>query len=242
MPDDPFADLGSGGKRSAADRLAERDEADLALERPERPPDAPKRSPYAWVVGVLFIVVAALLGSRLLGEGDGEAVRGPQPGRALAVFAAPLATGRLEGDANVKQDAGAPDSAGKRPACEVTGPDIVNLCQLRRRPLVLTFVVTRGADCEPQLEVLERARRDFPDVAFAAVVSGNDRSAVERIVRRRRLGFPVAVDRDGAVINLYGIGVCPATVFAQPGGKVRETRLGLVDLDGMRRSIRRIAR
>ena len=38
----------------------------------------------------------------------------------------------------------------------------------------------------------------------------------------------MAVDQDGAVANLYGVGGCPTTVFAKPGGKVTGTKLGNV--------------
>ena len=48
------------------------------------------------------------------------------------------------------------------PACEVRAEDVVNVCELRRRPTVLTFLVTRGADCEPQVDRVERIRREFP--------------------------------------------------------------------------------
>ena len=61
---------------------------------------------------------------------------------------------------------------------------------------------------------------------FAVVMSGEKRSEAERIVRRRGWGMPVGVDRDGAVTNLYGVGVCPTTVFSDGRGIVRRTDLG----------------
>jgi hypothetical protein len=35
----------------------------------------------------------------------------------------------------------------------------------------------------------------------------------------------VAVDTDGSLVNLYGVGVCPVTVFARDG-RVRSTNVG----------------
>ena len=49
--------------------------------------------------------------------------------------------------------------------------------------------------------------------------------------------MPVAVDPDGALVNLYRVGVCPTTVFAEAGGKVRETRIGAVGDAGLRRAV-----
>jgi hypothetical protein len=85
-------------------------------------------------------------------------------------------------------------------------------------------------------------RDEFPQVEFAAVVSGNDRDEVEQIVDRRRWTLPVAVDRDGAVVNLYGIGVCPTTVFSTPGGTVRRVELGNLTEEELRADVRALVR
>ncbi len=49
----------------------------------------------------------------------------------------------------------------------------------------------------------------------------------------------MAVDEDGSVVNLYGIGVCPFTVFARDG-RVRDTRLGNLTEDQLRRRAQRL--
>jgi len=256
VPEDRFGDLGRpspGGSeedpaappgRSAADRLAELDERDLAKEGRKPQPQRSLSSRYAWVVGVALILATAVLGTYLIrSAGGGTAVLGgPIPGGPLPVFAAPEATGDENGsDANIRQSERGSASAGGRPACEVRGPGIVNLCELRGKPLVLSLIVTRGADCEPQLDRLARVRAEFPDVNFAAVVSGQKREEVEKLARSRGWSFPVAVDRDGALVNLYRVGVCPTTTFAFRGGKVRETRLGNLSEDELRRSTRALA-
>ena len=172
----------------------------------------------------------------------GRGLRGPEVGKTLPDFAAPLATGGLEGDANVRGRGNSSESAGPVPACEVRAAGVVNVCDLRRKPTVITFLVTKGADCEPQVDRVERIRREFPDVAFAAVVGGNEREEVEQIVRRRGWGMPVAVDEDNAVVNLYGVGVCPTTVFSAAGGRVRTTKLGNLTEDELRAEVRKISR
>jgi len=134
------------------------------------------------------------------------------------------------------------DQAGSVPACDLRSESIFNVCEARERPLVLTFLVTEGADCEPQVDRVERMRAEFPGVSFAAVVSGEGRSEVERIARRRGWGMPVAVDRDGALQNLYGLGVCPSTVFAYEGGETRTTKLGNLTEDELRAQVRQIIR
>jgi hypothetical protein len=227
--DDRFGDLGNPSGRTAAERFEEEDRL-----RPE--PDAPSRRPpiprpgnrYAWLVGILLLMgIAVLLFTTAL-PNTGAGLEGPPNRRPLPQFAAPAAAGRLDGDANVCQQNGkkCPKGSGTLPACQVRSPGVVNSCTLSRRPLVLTFLVTKGADCEPQIDRVERMRREFPQVNFAAVLSGDERADVQRIARQRRWRIPVAVDSDGAVVNLYGVGVCPSTVFAYRGGRVRTTKLG----------------
>ena len=54
--------------------------------------------------------------------------------------------------------------------------------------------------------------------------------------------FPVVVDRDGAVTNLYSVGGCPTTVFAERGGRVRQTKDGKLDESQLNRLVAEIAR
>jgi hypothetical protein len=41
----------------------------------------------------------------------------------------------------------------------------------------------------------------------------------------------VGWDRDGAVSNLYRVGVCPTVAFVLPGGILSEARVGSEELD-----------
>ena len=226
MPEreDRFGDLGAGEPdpdRSAAEQLAELD----ATDEPPKPPEAPRPSGrYTWVVGIAFLIVVIVVGINSL-PNAGRGFRGPAVGRVIPAFAAPSATGRSNAVANVKQ--GRKDRSGnKTPACDVHGAGVVNVCDLRRaKPLVLAIIVPDVPRCETQLDRFERVSRELPDVQFAAVVSGKSRGEVAKLVRAHHWSFPVAVDRDLAVFNLYRVGFCPTTVFADRGGKVKEKRI-----------------
>ena len=52
----------------------------------------------------------------------------------------------------------------------------------------------------------------------------------------------MAVDRDGAVSTLYGVGVGPTTFFAYPGGVLADTALGEVDEQELIRRVRELVR
>jgi hypothetical protein len=245
--EDRFDDLGQTGaerRESIGERLAERDRSHPEGDGPPRRPEMPRQgNKYAWLVGILLLMGIGVLLLTTTLPNTGAGVEGPRKGTRLPVFAAPLAFGNLDGEANVCQRRPCSKAAGRVPACGVHGEGVLNLCELRRRPLVLTFVVTRGADCQPQVDRVERIRRDYPKATFAVVMSGNSRAEAARQAKRRGWRQPVAVDKDGAVVNLYGVGVCPITVFARPGGRVAETALGNLNEQQLRdRTERLLAR
>jgi hypothetical protein len=238
MSDDRFEDLG-GGARSAGERLAERDRTHP---EPVRRPEVPRPgNKYAWVVGIVMLMGLGVLLFAQTIPNSGEGLRGPEPGTRLKAFAAPSALGAVEGDANVCQKRPCPEQAGASPACELVAEGVVNVCRLRESPLVLTFIFDRGADCYPQVDRTERVKDDLPGVAFATVFfSRKDREEIRAVVRSRGWTQPVAVDEDGAVANLYGVGGCPTTVFVRPGGEVLGTELGNLTEAELRRTATRL--
>jgi hypothetical protein len=90
---------------------------------------------------------------------------------------------------------------------------------------VLSVIVPGASRCEGQLDLFQRMQAGQPHSQFAAVVSGGSHAKVAALVRRHGWTFPVAVDRDLSVFNLYRVAVCPTTVFAFRGGKVQSTSI-----------------
>jgi hypothetical protein len=211
VPEDRFADLGGEPKESAAERFEELDER--SPEPQPKAPEPPRRGRYTWVVGIAFVLAIIVAGANLLGK-EGAGYRGVPAGRRLAPFAAPLATSDHDNDVNIQRVR----SHGVPGACDVHLRGVANLCDLRRRPLVMTFVANGGAGCGAQLDRVERVRRSFPSVTFLGVISRKSLHDAKSMVREHGWSFPVALDRDGQLLNLYGVGDCPTTVFAKKGG------------------------
>jgi len=224
-------------------------ERDLGAGEPEhepteRPPSAPRPGrTYSLVVGLAFaalIVVAAL---NTLGSSDpGVLGAGEERGTALAQFLVPEARGPVEGDANVFQDdcetSELPCPAGEErtPACEVESADVesgdvIRVCDLFDRPLVISFWFTRGGDCLPTQDVVDEvASRYGGRVNFLSVNVRDDREAVRKVIDERDWQIPVGHDVDGAVANIYRVGVCPTVALAYPGGILRGAVLGSEEL------------
>jgi hypothetical protein len=247
--EDRFSDLGGGGPDETdgpspaeriGDRLAERDRTHP--EPDQGPPEVPRPgNRYAWLVGIVMLMGIAVLLITTALPNRGEGVFGLKAGKRLPSFAAPLALGHVEGDANLCQRRPCPKGSGTVPACELRSKEVLNICELRRQPLVLTFVFDRGADCFPQVDRTERVLREVPRVRFATVYfTHKDRKEIRQIVRNRGWRQPVGIDSDGQVTNRYGVGVCPTTVFARAGGRVSTTKLGNLTEDELRRQAGRL--
>ncbi len=174
-------------------------------------------------VGLLVLVILVLITlNTILTKPNGAT--GLAAGASLPPFAVPLVTGNLRGDANVARHADEGQN-GKRPACEVRGPRILNVCELYERgPLVLALFVYTGG-CERVLGDMQALRPAFPGVRFAAVSIKGDRGELRKLVARDRLSFPVGIDEDGALASLYKLASCPQLTLIYPGGVVQSHAL-----------------
>ncbi len=174
-------------------------------------------------VGLLVLAILALITlNTILTKPNGAT--GVPAGAKLPPFAVPLATGNLQGAANVAQHANEGQN-GKRPACRVRGPRILNLCELYEHgPLVLALFVDAGG-CERVLGDMQTLRPAFPGVRFAAVSIKGDRNELRKLIQRDRLSFPVGIDEEGTLASLYKLASCPQLTLAYPGGVVQSRPL-----------------
>jgi thiol-disulfide isomerase/thioredoxin len=198
---------------------------------------------YSIAVGIAFIALIAVAAINTLRTSEGGVLgSGGDRGTVLPQFAVPEARGPVEGDANIYQDDCAsselpcPEDERRTPACEVTGPEvdsgeIIRVCDLFDRPLVISFWFTRGGDCLPTQDVVDRvASRYRGRVNFVSVNVRDDRDTVRSVIAERGWELPVGHDEDGAVSNIYRVGVCPTVAFAYPGGIMRGAKVGSEEL------------
>jgi hypothetical protein len=189
---------------------------------------------YSLVVGLLFLILIGIATIHTLGGGGGEDTLGldQQPARwPLPEFAVPTAAGSLEGDANVAQDdcesasVPCPSDARRKPACEITTPGAIRVCDLFGRPLVISFWFTSG-DCVSQQDTVSAvAQRYRGQVNFLSLDIRDDRGTVRELVREHGWKQPVGYDRDGAVGALYKVGGCPTFAYVYPGGTLESASI-----------------
>jgi hypothetical protein len=222
--EDRFGDLGPSDP-TAAERFAELDEGDMEAERRQRERQAPgpprPGGRYTWVVGVAALIVVIVVAFNSL-PNAGRGYRGPDEGKRVPVFAAPLLESDLEGDTNIKQNRKDDTAENDTPACRVKGEDVFNLCELfAGKPLVLVIAATSD-ECEDELAAAARISEQMPELQFAATITGNSREKALEAVRTAGVGFPVGWDEPPPVLfNLYRIAFC-STAFVERGGELRE--------------------
>jgi thiol-disulfide isomerase/thioredoxin len=244
-PDGPEDGPRRGSARERYQQELDREE----LERDEQPHDAEEvrraARPYSMVVGVIFLVVIVIAGINAVSN-QGVSIEGLSDWTPLPRFAAPAATGNLDGDANVNQDDTDASGHHRTPACEVPGSarDVIRVpCDYWDKPLVMVAWFTRGCDsCRRQLDTVEQIRGQYPNVHFIGLDIADSLDNARSEVRDNGWSFPMAVDRDGAVSGLYGVGVGPTTFFAYPGGVAMGTAFGELDRQELTTRLRRLLR
>jgi hypothetical protein len=186
-------------------------------------PEPAARLRYGRYVGLLAVLILVLITvNTIVTKPNGD--RGIEPGHSLPPFAVPLALGDLVGDADVATSADQ-GAAGRVPACQERGPQILNVCQLYERgPVVLALFVDSGS-CPAIVSDLQALAPSFPGVQFAAVAIKGERGQLRRLVRTRGLTLPVGIDHDGALAALYKVATCPQVTLAYPGGLVQSRAL-----------------
>ena len=213
---------------------------------------APKPgSRYSLFVGLAFLVIVLLAFINLVTTRNTGTLGLEKETKDLPLpeFAVPVAASNLEGDANIAQDncetsqLPCPADSRRTPACRVGGADVIRVCDLFDRPLVISFWFTRGGDCESQQDVVNEAFRRYRGrVNFLSLDVRDSRDTVRNLIRERGWQMPVGYDHDGAVSNLYRVGGCPTFVYAYPGGILEDATIGQLSLPQLEANVRQLLR
>jgi hypothetical protein len=197
-------------------------------------------SRYSVFVGLAFLVLVVVAAVNTFESNEGGVLGADeaQVGEPLAEFAVPELIGGEDADANVYQDdcesseIPCPADEQRTPACQVDVANVIRICDLFDRPLVLSFWFSTPAECPPTQDVVDDAARRYRGrVNFLSLAVRGDREELADIVAERGWELPVGWDRDGAVSNLYRVGLCPTVAFVLPGGILSEARIGSDELD-----------
>lgn len=107
--------------------------------------------------------------------------------------------------------------------------EFIRLSDFRGRTVLLNFWATWCPPCRaemPEFDEVYRSRLDREDFVVIAVDVQESDAQVQRFVDELGLAFPVAMDRDGAVAQHYGVRGLPATFLIDRDGILRHRIMG----------------
>lgn len=117
----------------------------------------------------------------------------------------------------------------------------MQLSMLRGRPLVINFWATWCPPCRAEMPELERTQQQY--ASDKLMVIGVDQGETADVVTQFARGmmkttFPLVLDRQLQVGNLYGVRALPTTFFVDREGRIRSIKIGALDaaslIDGVR--------
>ncbi len=109
--------------------------------------------------------------------------------------------------------------------------DPVTLSSLRGKVVLVNFWATWCPPCRAEKPTMERLHHVFEgqDFVILAVNTENDPMAVREYLGRNPLSFPVLLDNEGRVQNLYGVFRFPESFLIGKDGMILERYIGARD-------------
>ena len=108
------------------------------------------------------------------------------------------------------------------------GEEAISLSQLRDRPVVLNFWATWCPPCRGEMPYIQAVHEEIAagELSVLTVNVGEPRSKAREFVEGQGLTFPVALDHDGQVSEIYGLRYFPTTFFIDEEGVIRGMKVG----------------
>lgn len=96
-------------------------------------------------------------------------------------------------------------------------------------PVVLNFWATWCPPCRVEMPYFENAGRLYDgEVAILGLNQAESGETMAAFARERGLTYPLLIDADMKVNNLYGVLNLPTTIFIDKNGVVREVLIGTI--------------
>jgi peroxiredoxin len=104
----------------------------------------------------------------------------------------------------------------------------VSLAAYRGKVVYLDFWASWCGPCAQALPALEELRKEFPPGDFQVVAVNVDREAksAKAFLRKRPVGYPSALDPNGAIPEQFGVEVMPTSFLIDRDGTVRHVQRG----------------
>lgn len=109
----------------------------------------------------------------------------------------------------------------------------VSLEQLKGKVVILNFWGSWCEPCRTEMPALTEIYRQYQQAGIEVVginIAETDVTAMQ-FVKQYKLNFPIWMDRNREVVDLYEIGPIPSTYFIDPTGKIVAVKEGPLQLN-----------
>ena len=103
----------------------------------------------------------------------------------------------------------------------------IKLSDLKGKPVVLNFWASWCPPCREEMPLMQSyAKKLDGQVAFVGLNYGEDPVTVQKFVTDLKITFPVWLDQNGKISNLYYVADYPNTFFIDSEGVLRAQHIG----------------
>jgi len=129
------------------------------------------------------------------------------------------------------------------PNFQLQTPDrtTLSLKDLKGKKVVLNFWATWCPPCKEEIpELVSFYKNNHDQVEILAVHVDNNQN-IKEFVQQYGMKFPVVIDRNSLVSNLYGVFVVPTTFFIDENGYVRARHIGPLNQEQLHNYLKQMA-
>lgn len=102
-----------------------------------------------------------------------------------------------------------------------------------RKPVVMNFWASWCLPCREEMPDFDAVARRYPEVLFLGVAVQDTETAAREFAEEIAVSYPLGLDADGAILEMYPILGLPATWFITSEGIIAARWMGQLDQDGL---------
>ena len=113
---------------------------------------------------------------------------------------------------------------------DLLGGGKVTLSDLRGKVVLVNFWTSSCPPCRLEMPAIEKTYRSYRDLGFVVIglnlTDQDSEQAAAKFVNEVGVTFPIALDRDNTVGNLYRVNALPTSYFIDRKGLIRSVVVG----------------
>jgi cytochrome c biogenesis protein CcmG/thiol:disulfide interchange protein DsbE len=110
------------------------------------------------------------------------------------------------------------------------GCGTITLSELRGKAVLVNFWTSWCPPCRLEMPAIEKTYRSYKDIGFVVIglnlTAQDSEQAAADFAKEIGLTFPIALDRDNAIGNLYRVNALPTSYFIDRNGVIRSIVVG----------------